>query len=71
MCRTEGLDGAETAEERFPAMPLGVSSLLWRYADQRMEFTGLTAGLLPLMHPGIGAAGRVRERAVATSSAAN
>jgi len=55
MYRTEDLDGPETADDRFPALPLGVSSLLWRYADQRMGFTGLTAGLLQLMHPGIGA----------------
>jgi uncharacterized protein (DUF2236 family) len=36
--------------------PLGPSSLLWRYAgDRRLAFTGLTAGLLQLMHPAIGA----------------
>ena len=36
-------------------MELGPSSLLWRWADQRLSFTGLTAGLLQLMHPAIGA----------------
>lgn len=39
----------------FPPIPLDSSTLLWRYADQRMGLTGLTAGLLQLMHPGIGA----------------
>lgn len=36
--------------------PLGTGSLLWRYAgDHRLGLTGLSAGLLQLMHPGIGA----------------
>lgn len=36
--------------------PLGNDSLLWRYAgDHRLGLTGLSAGLLQLMHPGIGA----------------
>jgi uncharacterized protein (DUF2236 family) len=36
--------------------PLGPTSVLWRYAgDRRLAFTGLTAGLLQLMHPAIGA----------------
>jgi len=39
----------------FPPIELGLDSLLWRWADQRMAFTGLTAGLLQLMHPAIGA----------------
>lgn len=35
---------------------LGKDSLLWRYAgDHRLGLTGLSAGLLQLMHPGIGA----------------
>lgn len=35
---------------------LGPDSLLWRYAgDQRLAFTGLSAGILQLMHPGLGA----------------
>lgn len=38
------------------ARPLGPGSLLWRYAgDRRLAFTGLSAGLLQLMHPGLGA----------------
>ena len=43
------------APRDFPPIPLGIDSLLWRWADQRMAFTGLTAGLLQLMHPAIGA----------------
>ena len=36
--------------------PVGPGSLLWRYAgDRRVGFTGLTAGLLQLLHPAIGA----------------
>jgi uncharacterized protein (DUF2236 family) len=36
--------------------PLGPGSLLWRYAgDKRLGFTGLSAGILQLMHPAIGA----------------
>lgn len=36
--------------------PIGPGSLLWRYAgDRRVSFTGLSAGLLQLMHPAIGA----------------
>jgi uncharacterized protein (DUF2236 family) len=36
--------------------PLGSDSLLWRYAgDHRLAFTGLTAGILQLMHPAVGA----------------
>jgi uncharacterized protein (DUF2236 family) len=36
--------------------PLGPQSLLWRYAgDRRLAFTGLSAGILQLLHPGIGA----------------
>ncbi|MDA8043881.1 MAG: oxygenase MpaB family protein [Actinomycetota bacterium] len=35
---------------------IGPGSLLWHYAgDHRMAFTGLSAGLLQLMHPAIGA----------------
>jgi len=42
---------------RSPApRPLGPRSLLWRYAgDHRLSFTGLSAGILQLMHPAIGA----------------
>jgi uncharacterized protein (DUF2236 family) len=37
-------------------IPLGPGSLLWRYAgDNRLGFTGLSAGILQLMHPGLGA----------------
>ena len=35
---------------------LGPGSLLWRWAgDNRLSFTGLSAGILQLMHPGLGA----------------
>lgn len=38
------------------AMDLGPGSLLWRYAgDHRLGFTGLSTGILQLMHPGLGA----------------
>lgn len=37
-------------------MDLGPESLLWRWAgDNRLGFTGLSAGILQLMHPGLGA----------------
>ena len=37
-------------------MDLGPGSWLWRYAgDNRLGFTGLSAGILQLMHPGLGA----------------
>lgn len=36
--------------------PIGPGSLLWHYAgDHRLAFSGLSAGLLQLMHPAIGA----------------
>ena len=36
--------------------PVGPGSLLWHYAgDRRMGFSGLSAGLLQLLHPAIGA----------------
>jgi uncharacterized protein (DUF2236 family) len=35
--------------------PLGPASLLWRYAgDRRLALTGLSAGILQLLHPAIG-----------------
>ncbi len=38
------------------ARPVGPGSLLWHYAgDRRIAFTGLSAGLLQLLHPAIGA----------------
>jgi uncharacterized protein (DUF2236 family) len=41
---------------RFPPRPIDPGSLLWRYAgDHRISFTGLSAGLLQLLHPAIGA----------------
>ncbi|HET6916297.1 MAG TPA: oxygenase MpaB family protein [Acidimicrobiales bacterium] len=41
---------------RWAPRPLGTDSLLWRYAgDHRLALTGLSAGILQLMHPGIGA----------------
>ena len=40
----------------FPRRDIGPGSLLWHFAgDHRMAFTGLAAGILQLMHPGIGA----------------
>lgn len=40
----------------WPVRHLGEDSLLWRYAgDHRLALTGLSAGLLQLMHPAIGA----------------
>lgn len=39
----------------FEPIELGLDSLLWRWADRRMGFTGLTAGLLQLMYPQLGA----------------
>lgn len=40
----------------WPSRPLDERSLLWRYAgDHRLALTGLSAGLLQLMHPAIGA----------------
>lgn len=39
-----------------PRRPVGPGSLLWHYAgDHRLAFTGLSAGLLQLLHPAIGA----------------
>jgi uncharacterized protein (DUF2236 family) len=39
-----------------PAAPIGQDSLLWKYAsDVRSLMPGATAGLMQLMHPGIGA----------------
>lgn len=41
---------------RAEPMELGPGSLLWRWAgDHRLAFTGLSAGVLQLMHPGLGA----------------
>lgn len=41
---------------RIEAREVGPGSLLWRYAgDNRLSFTGLSAGILQLMHPGLGA----------------
>jgi uncharacterized protein (DUF2236 family) len=43
-------------EDRWQPRPLGPQSLLWRYGgDRRLAFTGLSAGILQLLHPGIGA----------------
>jgi uncharacterized protein (DUF2236 family) len=48
--QTEGVGAA------WEPRPLGPSSILWRYAgDRRLALTGLSAGVLQLMHPGIGA----------------
>lgn len=49
------VDEAATAAERFGPIELGPDSLLWRYSDRRMGFTGLGGGLIQLMHPGLGA----------------
>lgn len=41
---------------RADPIELGPDSLLWRWAgDNRLSFTGLSAGILQLMHPGLGA----------------
>lgn len=41
---------------RIEPMELDPRSFLWRYAgDQRLGFSGLSAGILQLMHPGLGA----------------
>ena len=41
---------------RAEPIDLGPGSLLWRWAgDNRLSFTGLSAGILQLMHPGLGA----------------
>ena len=41
---------------RVEPISLGPKSLLWRWAgDHRLGFTGLSAGILQLMHPGLGA----------------
>lgn len=45
-----------SAEDSLGRVALGSDSLLWHYAgDMRIGFTGLSAGVLQLMHPGIGA----------------
>jgi uncharacterized protein (DUF2236 family) len=41
---------------RAEAIELGPGSLLWRWAgDNRLSFSGLSLGILQLMHPGLGA----------------
>ena len=41
---------------RWRPRPLGPTSLLWRYAgDHRLALTGLSAGILQLLHPAIAA----------------
>jgi uncharacterized protein (DUF2236 family) len=46
----------EPARPRIEPRPLRPDSLLWRYAgDKRLAFSGLSAGILQLMHPAIGA----------------
>jgi uncharacterized protein (DUF2236 family) len=48
--------GAGPARLRAARRPIGPGSLLWRYlGDHRIAFTGLSAGLLQLLHPAIGA----------------
>jgi uncharacterized protein (DUF2236 family) len=43
-------------EGRWRPRPLGPTSLLWRYAgDHRLALTGLSAGILQLLHPAIAA----------------
>src|SRR5579863_7755631 len=43
-------------ENRFAPRPIEPGSLLWHFAgDHRLAFTGLSAGLLQLLHPAIGA----------------
>ena len=58
-----GTDGVPPTDQpptrrpvRFEPRPVGPGSLLWHYAgDRRLAFTGLSAGILQLMHPAIGA----------------
>lgn len=46
----------ETDSQPFAPRPVGPGSLLWHFAgDRRVAFTGLSAGLLQLLHPAIGA----------------
>lgn len=52
----ENIETVQTAELKLGKVALGTESLLWHYAgDMRIGFTGLSAGVLQLMHPGIGA----------------
>jgi uncharacterized protein (DUF2236 family) len=52
--QTEQADAGRIAN--VEQLELGPDSLLWQYAgDMRIGFTGLSAGVLQLMHPGIGA----------------
>ncbi|MBV9660968.1 MAG: DUF2236 domain-containing protein [Acidimicrobiales bacterium] len=48
--------GVATASHPASAREIEPGSLLWTYAgDRRMAFTGLSAGILQLLHPAIGA----------------
>lgn len=52
----ENIETEKTAELNFGRVALGPDSLLWHYAgDMRIGFTGLSAGVLQLMYPGLGA----------------
>jgi len=51
-----GSGSASRLTTRFERRPLGRDSLLWRYAgDHRLAFTGLSAGIMQLLHPAVGA----------------
>lgn len=52
----EKLETHKSVELSSGQADLGPDSLLWHYAgDMRIGFTGLSAGVLQLMHPGVGA----------------
>lgn len=52
----ENREPQSSAELSLERATLGSNSLLWHYAgDMRIGFTGLSTGVLQLMHPGIGA----------------
>jgi uncharacterized protein (DUF2236 family) len=52
----ENTTAASPTELQLGRVALGPDSILWHYAgDMRIGFTGLSAGILQLMHPGIGA----------------
>ena len=54
---TVARDGTKLVEMYRPEpIDLGPGTLLWRWAgDHRLSFSGLAAGILQLMHPGLGA----------------
>lgn len=53
--RPQRTEKSEFSVPPFERLSLGPDSLIWRYSDKRLGLTGLSAGLLQLMHPAIGA----------------